>query len=52
MSKTREYCWGLALTVLSAASLSDHITNGVDSFPISAVILGVGIVLMARSYRK
>ena len=52
MHRSREYCWGLVLTVLSAASLADHITDGVGSFPISAVVLGIGIVLMARSYRK
>jgi len=52
MSKDREYFWGLVLTVISAASLADHITEGVGSFPISAVFLGLGIVLMAWSYKK
>lgn len=52
MSKDREYFLGLVITVLSAASLADHITDGIGSMPISAVLLGVGIVLMARSYRK
>lgn len=52
MSKSREYAIGVAITVLSAASLADHITDGVGSFPISAVFLGIGIVLTAWSYRK
>lgn len=52
MSKNREYAIGVAITVLSAASLADNITDGVGSFPISAVFLGVGIILTAWSYKK
>lgn len=52
MSKSREYALGVVITVLSAASLADHITDGVGSFPISAVFLGIGLILTARSYRK
>lgn len=52
MSKGKEYALGVVITVLSAASLADHITDGVGSFPISAVFLGIGLILTARSYRK
>lgn len=52
MHRGKEYCWGLILLVLSGASLADHITDGVGSFPISAVLFGLGIVIVARSYRK
>lgn len=52
MSKSKEYALGVVITVLSAASLADHITDGVGSFPISAVFLGIGLILTAWSYRK
>ena len=52
MSNKREYLWGLVLTVLGGASLADHITYGVDAFPLSAVIFGIGFVLILYSYRK
>ena len=52
MKKGRGYIWGVVMIVLGAASLSDHITYGVDAFPISAVVLGLGIALVARSYVK
>lgn len=52
MGKNREYALGVVITILSAASLADHICYGVDTFPISAVILGIGIFITARSYRK
>ena len=50
--KDKGYLWGVVMIVLGAASLSDHITYGVDAFPISAVVLGLGIALVARSYIK
>ena len=48
--KDKGYGIGLVLFVLGAASLADHICHGVDAFPISAVVMGLGFVLMARSY--
>lgn len=50
--RDKSYCWGLVMVVLGGASLADHITYGIDAFPISAVIFGLGIVLIARSYVK
>lgn len=46
------YGWGFVMVVLGGASLADHITYGIDAFPISAVIFGLGIALTARSYLK
>lgn len=50
--RDRYYIWGLVLTVLGGASLADHITYGVDRFPISAVVFGLGFVLIVKSYVK
>lgn len=54
MRKSKEslYGWGLLLTVLGGASLADHITDGVGSFPISAVVFGLGFILIVMSYGK
>lgn len=49
---SRLYCWGLVMTVLGGASLADHITSGVGSFPISAVVFGLGFILILMSYGK
>lgn len=46
----KRYLWGLAMTVLGGAALADHITDGVGSFPISAVVFGAGLVLIMWSY--
>lgn len=46
----KRYCWGIVLMILGGASLADHITYGVDAFPISAVVLGIGFYLICRSY--
>ena len=51
-TSSKRYLWGITMVVLGGASLADHITDGVGSFPISAVFLGIGIVLTAWSYRK
>ena len=40
------------MMVLSGAALADHICYGVDAFPISAVIFGLGFVLVCMSYGK
>ena len=46
------YIRGLGLFVLGAAGLAEHITSGRGSFPISAVVLGLGFVLICWSYLK
>ena len=46
------YCWGLGMTVLGGASLADHICYGVDAFPLSAVVFGLGFILILMSYGK
>lgn len=48
----RLYAKGLILLVFGGASLADHITYGVDAFPISAVVFGIGFVLICASYGK
>lgn len=48
--KNREYFVGVCMVVLGGASLADHITDGIGSFPISAVIFGLGFILVCRSY--
>ena len=44
------YSKGLIMMVLGGAALADHITDGVGSFPISAVVFGLGFVLICMSY--
>ena len=46
----KTYAAGVILSLLGGASLADHVTNGVGTFPISAVIFGLGIALCIRSY--
>lgn len=50
--RDRKYFAGVCMVVLGAASLADHITDGVGNFPISAVVLGLGFVLVCMSYGK
>jgi len=50
--RDKYYIWGLVLTVLGGASLADHITYGVDRFPVSAVVFGLGFILILMSYGK
>jgi hypothetical protein len=50
--KDKGYLWGLALFVVGAASLADHICYDVDKFPVSAVVMGIGFVLICRSYKR
>lgn len=50
--RDKYYIWGLVMTVLGGASLADHITYGVDAFPISAVVFGLGFILILMSYGK
>jgi hypothetical protein len=49
-ANTKRYLWGLGLTILGGAALADHITDGVGSFPISAVVFGIGLILIVWSY--
>lgn len=46
------YVWGLFLLLFGGAGLSEHITSGRGSFPISAVLFGIGFVLICVSYGK
>ena len=54
MKRSRDnlYILGFWMTVLGGASLADHITDGVGSFPISAVVFGIGFILILWSYGK
>lgn len=48
----RKYGIGLLMMVVGGASLADHICYGVDAFPVSAVVFGLGFVLVCWSYLK
>ena len=52
MKRSSLYCWGLAMTVIGGASLADFITDNQGSFPISAVVFGLGFILILMSYGK
>lgn len=46
------YAKGLILFAFGGAGLAEHITSGRGSYPISAVIFGLGFILMMFSYGK
>ena len=46
------YGKGLIMMIIGGAALADHICYGVDAFPISAVVFGLGFVLVCMSYGK
>lgn len=46
------YGKGLVLTMFGGAGLAEHITSNRGSFPICAVLLGVGLILMLMSYEN
>ena len=46
------YVKGLVIAMFGGAGLAEHITSNRGSFPISAVVLGVGIILMLLSYEN
>lgn len=46
----KRYITGIGLFVLGAAGMAEHVTSGRGSFPISAVVFGVGFVLICWSY--
>lgn len=50
--RDKYYIWGLVMTVIGGASLADFITDNQGSFPISAVIFGIGFILILMSYVK
>jgi hypothetical protein len=52
MNKAREYVWGLILLVFGGAGMSEHITSNRGSYPISALIFGIGFILICMSYGK
>lgn len=52
MIKDKTYAKGLLIFLFGAAGLAEHITSGRGSFPICAVVLGIGWALMAWSYVK
>ena len=52
MNKAREYAWGLILLVLGGAGMSEHITSCRGSYPISALVFGIGFILICMSYGK
>lgn len=46
------YAKGLILLLFGGAGMAEHITSGRGSFPISAVLFGLGFVLICISYGK
>lgn len=44
------YGKGLILLTFGGAGIAEHITSGRGSYPISAVIFGVGFILILASY--
>lgn len=46
------YSKGLIMVILGGASLADHVCHGVDAFPLSAVVFGIGFILIVMSYVK
>ena len=52
MNNKREYLWGLILVLFGGAGMAEHITSGRGSYPISAVIFGIGFILIVFSYGK
>lgn len=50
--RDKYYIWGLVMTVIGGASLADFITDNQGSFPISAVVFGLGFILILMSYGK
>lgn len=50
--RDKYYIWGLVMTILGGAALADNITDSVGSFPISAIVFGLGFILICMSYGK
>lgn len=47
---TKMHLWGLTLLLFGGAGLAEHITSNRGSFPISAVVFGLGFILICWSY--
>lgn len=47
---TKIYLWGLTLLLFGGAGLAEHITSNRGSYPISAIVFGLGLILVCRSY--
>ena len=50
--KGKLYGIGVFLVLFGGAGLAEHITSGRGSFPITAVLFGLGFVLVCMSYGK
>jgi hypothetical protein len=46
------YGKGLLVFIIGAAGLAEHITSGRGSFPVCAVLFGLGFALICLSYIK
>ena len=46
------YSKGILMLIFGGAGLAEHITSGRGSFPISAVVFGIGFILICMSYVK
>ena len=46
------YLKGLILLIFGGAGLAEHITSNRGSFPVCAVLFGIGFVLILMSYGK
>lgn len=50
--KGKMYGIGVVMVVFGAAGMAEHITSNRGSFPICAVVLGIGLILMLMSYEN
>ena len=50
--KGKLYGRGVLLVLFGGAGLAEHITSGRGSFPFTAVLFGLGFVLVLMSYGK
>ena len=46
------YGKGLILLTFGGAGIAEHVCSGRGSYPISAVVFGIGLILIAWSYAK
>lgn len=52
MKKSREYGWGVLLTLIGGAGIAEQVTSGRGSFLISAIFFSVGFGLILWSYTR
>ena len=50
--KGKLYGIGVLMVVFGGAGLAEHITSGRGSFPFTAVMFGLGFILVCMSYVK